>query len=115
MEHKNLQNLYQKAFRGIRQGSSYEKESILTGIPVELLRLEHIRDSRESEDYQQKIQKYALQLIETHGSRILSSDQINNLTKNVPYRFRSAVKHLICNVRKQMNGRKVNALSRIVN
>ena len=82
-------------------GKSYEQMSNFTGIPVQLLQIEHIRKSRESKDYEEQIQFYAVRLIKKHGTQILLIDNINRLTRFIPFRFRSAVKHLIHNLKKQ--------------
>lgn len=109
METETLKNLYQKAFNGVEDGFSYEQMSKFTGIPEQLLRLQHIRKCRQDENYEKQIKFYTLKLIKNYGMKILSTKKINNLSQIVPYRFRSSVKHLIYNLKE----RKSNALSRV--
>lgn len=105
---KKIKRLYQIAFKGIDKGQTYKEMSDKTGIPVELLRVEHIRQSKEQSDYCQNIQNYTQELIKKHGVKILMVENVNKLTLEIPYRFRSAVKHLIYNLKKQG---ELNALS----
>ena len=109
---ENLNHLYKKAFQGIDEGFSYEQMSEFTGIPVELLKSEHIRESRQSKNYPEQIQNYTFDLIKEHGIQILHSKNINEIILPVPYRFRAAVKHFLFNLKKQAWKRGLDALSR---
>ena len=82
-----------------------------TGIPEELLRLEHIKHTKESADYEQQIQIYAAGLIRKHGSKVLIIENINKIIQFIPYRFRSAVKHFIYKLKQQSEQKELDALS----
>ena len=102
-----LNRIYKRAFRSIDRGKSYDQISQKTGIPVDLLRIEHINFSKQNKNYDQQIQKYSFELINRYGLQSLSIKNIDQLIKNIPYRFRFAVKHLIYNLKKD----GLNALS----
>ena len=110
MEQEHLNSLYKEAFQNIDKGQTYEDISKRTGIPIRLLKLNHIKQFRQSEDYKEQIQVYTLNLIEQYGPQILFIENINKLIQTIPYKFRSAVKHLIYNLKKEIIKRKLDVL-----
>ena len=92
----NLSKMYEKAFSKIDEGATYEEMSEETGIPVELLCIQHIRVSRQDSKYEEMIGKYALQLISKYGC-LAFFQKVTTLTEEVPFKFRAAVAHLVYN------------------
>ena len=111
MQSENIKGLYQKAFQGIDDGRTYEQMSDITGIPTQLIQIEHIRTCRESEDYLKELRSHTLRFIKKHGYHVLTIENINKLEKTIPYRFRFTVKHLIHNIKKQLLKRQSDAVS----
>lgn len=109
MKTLKIKELYRIAFENIDKGKTYKEMSDKTGIPIELLKIEHIKQSKERKDYQKNIKIYTLNLIKKHGVKVLVVENINKLTLDIPYNFRSAVKHLVYNLKKEVG--ELNALS----